>query len=53
MNAKVLIVDDLKTDVLMISSMLDDCQLFSAYDGMEALETLRSHPDIVSDDPGT
>jgi putative two-component system response regulator len=46
MNAKVLVVDDLKTDVLMISSMLDDCQLFSAYDGVEALETLRSHHDI-------
>ncbi len=46
MNAKVLIVDDLKTDVLLISSMLDDCQLLSANDGLEAMEVLRSDPDI-------
>jgi putative two-component system response regulator len=46
MNAKVLIVDDLKTDVLLISSMLEDCQLLCACDGMEAMEIIRSNPDI-------
>ena len=46
MNAKVLIVDDLKTDVLLISSMLEDCQLLCACDGLEAMEILRSNHDI-------
>ncbi len=43
---KVLIVDDSKTDVLMISSMLPDYERLSAYDGIEAMEVLRQHPDV-------
>jgi putative two-component system response regulator len=46
MNAKILVVDDLKTDVLMISSMLDDCRLLCAYDGVEAMEAVKQNPDI-------
>ncbi len=46
MNAKILVVDDLKTDILLISSMLEDCRLLCAYDGVEAMEVLRSNPDI-------
>lgn len=43
---KVLIVDDSKTDVLMISSMLSDYERLIAYDGVEALEALRRNPDV-------
>jgi len=46
MNAKVLIVDDMKTDLLLISNMLADCSLLTAGDGIEAMEALRSNPDI-------
>ena len=46
MNAKILIVDDLKTDVMLISSMLSDCELICASDGMEAMEIINSTPDI-------
>jgi putative two-component system response regulator len=46
MNAKILIVDDLKTDVLLISSMLSDCELLCASDGLEAMEIIQSAPGI-------
>jgi len=46
MNAKILIVDDLKSDVLMISSMLEDCRLLCAYNGAEAMEVVKQNPDI-------
>ena len=46
MNAKILIIDDLKTDVLLISHMLNDCQLFCAANGLEALGILKKTPDI-------
>ncbi len=37
---KVLIVDDSKSDVMMISSMLKDYELLIAYDGIEAMELI-------------
>jgi putative two-component system response regulator len=37
---KVLIVDDSKADVMMISSMLKDYELLIAYDGTEAMELI-------------
>jgi len=43
---KVLIVDDSKTDVLMISSMLSDYERLIAYDGVEALEVLHRNQDV-------
>lgn len=43
---KVLIVDDSKTDVVMISNILKDYDLLTAYDGVEALELIEKHPDI-------
>lgn len=46
MNAKILIVDDLKTDVILISSMLSDYELLCASDGVEAMETIKNHPEI-------
>lgn len=46
MNGKILIVDDLKTDVLIISGMLKDYDVLCAYDGMEAMEVIRSNPGI-------
>lgn len=44
MHAKILIVDDSKTDRLLISSMLEDCELSCACDGMEAMEIIRQEP---------
>lgn len=46
MNAKILIVDDSKTDRLVISNMLNDCELTSACDGLEAMEIIQTDPDI-------
>ena len=46
MNAKILIVDDLKTDVLLICSMLSDCDLLCAPDGVEAMEIIKANLDI-------
>ena len=43
---KVLIVDDSKTDVVLISSILKDYDLLTAYDGIEAMEAIEKHPDI-------
>ena len=43
---KILIADDSKTDVAIISSILADYELLFAYDGMEAMETLERHPNV-------
>ena len=40
MNAKILIVDDSSTDQLIISNILNDCEHYTACDGMEAMEIL-------------
>lgn len=41
MNAKILIVDDSSTDRVIISNILNDCVLFTACDGIEAMDLLR------------
>ena len=46
MKTKILIVDDLKTDVLLISNMLSDYELMSAFNGVEAMEIIQKTPDI-------
>jgi len=46
MNAKVLIVDDSATDRKIISSMLHDCHLINACDGIEAMDMIDQHPNI-------
>ncbi len=46
MERKVLIVDDSKTDMMLIKSMLHDYDLLIAYDGIEAMEIIKSNPDI-------
>lgn len=43
---KILIVDDSKTDVLMISHILNDYDLQVAYDGIEAMNLIANDPDI-------
>lgn len=43
---KVLVVDDSKSDVMMISSMLKDYELLTAYDGVEAMALLGRERDI-------
>lgn len=46
MDIKILIVDDSKTDMMLIKSILHDYELLSAYDGVEALEILNQTKDI-------
>ena len=41
---KILIADDSKTDVAIISSILSEYELMYAYDGVEAMEQLENHP---------
>ncbi len=43
---KILIADDSKTDVALISGILSAYETLTAYDGVEALECIREHPDI-------
>ncbi len=43
---KVLIVDDSKTDIMVISNMLKDYDIQVAYDGVEAMEIIEHDPDI-------
>ncbi len=43
---KLLIADDSKTDVAIISSILSDYELLFAYDGVEALEQMERNPNI-------
>lgn len=46
MNPKILIVDDSKTDMLLIKTMLSDYTLLCAYNGMEAMEIVENNPGI-------
>ncbi len=46
MDAKILIVDDLKTDRLLISAMLSDCELLTAENGVEAMNFIKSDATI-------
>lgn len=46
MDAKILIVDDSKTDMMIICNMLYDCELICAYDGLEAMERIKENLDI-------
>lgn len=43
---KILIADDSKTDVAIISSILSDYELIFAFDGVEALEQMEQHSNI-------
>ncbi|MDK2809044.1 MAG: cyclic di-GMP phosphodiesterase [Clostridiales bacterium] len=48
MKAKILIVDDSSTDRMMIASMLEDYEVFTAADGIEAMEILHQvEPDLM------
>ena len=46
MNVKILIVDDSKTDMLLIKTMLLDYTLLFAYDGIEAMQIVKDNPNI-------
>lgn len=46
MDARILIVDDSKTDRMLISSILRDYDLLTACDGLEAMEIIRSNAGI-------
>lgn len=46
MKAKILIVDDSTTDRIIISNILNDYDLISAKDGVEAMELIRQDPNI-------
>ena len=43
---KILVVDDSKADVLIITNILKDYELLVAYDGIEAMEQIEKNPDI-------
>lgn len=43
---KILVVDDSKSDVMIISNILKDYDLLIAYDGIEAMELIEDDPDI-------
>lgn len=43
---KILVADDSKTDVALITGILSAYETMAAYDGVEALECIREHPDI-------
>ena len=45
MTAKVLIVDDSKTDVALIQTFLADYEVQVAWNGQEAMDLLRDNPD--------
>jgi putative two-component system response regulator len=42
MDTKILVVDDSKTDMIMIKSILSDYNLYFAYDGIEAMELMEN-----------
>ncbi len=46
MSSKILIVDDSKTDMLIIRNILREYDLLFAYDGVEAMEVINAHPEI-------
>ncbi len=43
---KVLVVDDSRADVMLLKNMLKDYDLLVAYDGVEAMESLKQDPEI-------
>lgn len=45
-DIRILIVDDSKTDVAIISSILVDYSCLVAYNGIEAMELIKANPDI-------
>lgn len=48
MNTKILIVDDSTTDRLIISNILNDCEIYESCDGIEAMKFLQSNEvDII------
>ncbi len=46
MDVKILIVDDSKTDMMLITSILSDYNLLLAYDGIEAMEIIKNNPTL-------
>ena len=46
MGNKILVVDDSKTDVVMIMSILSNYELLVAYDGIEAMKIIEAEPEI-------
>ena len=44
---KILVVDDSKSDTMIISNMLKDFNLLTAGDGIEAMKLIQSDPDIA------
>ena len=46
MAAKILVVDDSASDRAIITGMLEDYQLLTACDGIEAMQMLKQHEDI-------
>lgn len=46
MKTKILIVDDSRTDCMIISGMLGDFELLTAVNGLEAMQLIDKNPDI-------
>lgn len=46
LDARILLVDDSRTDLLLMQSVLSDCETRSARNGAEALEQLEREPGI-------
>lgn len=46
MNTKILVVEDSKTDMLLIKNILEEHQLLFAHDGVEAMEVLKREPKL-------
>ena len=46
MNIKILVVEDSQVDMTMIRGILSDYELLSAYDGLEAMELVKTQKDI-------
>lgn len=46
MNIKILVVEDSQVDMIMIRGILSDYELLSAYDGVEAMEMVKTQKDI-------
>jgi len=45
-DMKILVVDDSKSDIVIIRNMLKDYNLLIAYDGIEAMDFINADPDI-------
>lgn len=46
MDAKILVVDDSKTDTMLIKGILSDYDLLFACDGIEAMEVIKNNPGL-------